>query len=242
MVGPVKSLFGVAGPQASLKDAGGGGAAGMSNYVVNYQTLNGADDLPKVMDISSWDIQPGDLLVTIIFTGAWFDTNHGPTVISSSGWTLWHTDPGFGRIYYKEADGTETEVTANGLENNGGVFSVYHLRGVEMPGAKTATNTVCEFINDTGNDTTFPAFPGAYGTDYDLLLFWVFSYNETYTAVSIPFSGLNTHFHMVDANGRYPTSLLLSGAGASSGGIFADSIDTSGGMYMYLYRVGLFIK
>lgn len=180
----VRSLSGLAGPNASLKDAGrGGGAsdAGIQHVFSDFVRGDpGTSNYLSSIDLTEVSHQAGDLMLALTYTEAWFDSVYGTTEVTTPGWALIDTQATNGglRFYARVSDGTETEVAGAATRNGG--LTVMIIRGVDYPDATDISNSY--FASATGgalgemtipslSDTTFDAVAtilcsGDVGADY----------------------------------------------------------------------------
>lgn len=152
----VRSLSGLAGANASLKDAGaGGGAGGGIQHVFSaFEQGDSIDpNYATTMDLTGAGIQSGDLLIAVVYTDGWFGNapgdTYGVTGITTSGWTEERRhEPSAGRgaiLYLKVADGNEAEVACSGARVGGIAFSA--VRGVAYPSATDISNATIAFTS-----------------------------------------------------------------------------------------------
>ncbi|MEP1327119.1 hypothetical protein [Pseudophaeobacter sp.] len=150
----VRSLSGLAGPNASLKDAGGGGEVGDGRSGIrcvhnDFATGTGANYTAS-LNLAGKGILPGDLMIAMAYTEAWYDGTYGTTEVTTAGWTQIANPVGSGggRVYLRVADGTETTVDGNAMRNGG--LSVTVIRDAAYPSAADIAASQFGAFSSTG--------------------------------------------------------------------------------------------
>lgn len=151
----VRSLSGLAGPNASLKDAGGGGVATAHPRITFAEFAGEIGDTLRTASITTSGVEVGDYLYAVVWATRNYDTTgggtNGETKVTNAGWALLQsnfdaadTDHGF-RIYTKIA--TADSETVNGTALQDGGLGVVSVQGVGAP-PSGADLTNSEFVSD----------------------------------------------------------------------------------------------
>lgn len=235
----VRSLSSIAGPGASLAQAGFCVAGGGGGYVLGNSFIDGVyANIDVSINVSDWGIQPGDLLIATLQSSANFGNasngTYGKTEVRGGGWTELHMKSHFGVVLYKVADGSETLVTAGAVSHGG--MSLVALRGLKLPDVIASNNVGAT----TSSTPAVPGFGGVVGVDYDFLLSFAccgtfgqkFSYVVTGDDVEL------LSYHQSYTNRANACTLLLGGGNpGKSGGAFIDNSNFYG---VTVFHVGLF--
>ena len=135
----VRNLSGLAGPSASLKDAGKGGGVDVGPSVVDHKFAGGESaNVPAYSaSVTIEGVKSGDLLVAVTYAGGAFGedetASNGRTEVTDPGWSEVAVILGELRVFTKIADGSETTVSGTGMRSGG--LTVWVLRGVAEPTA-----------------------------------------------------------------------------------------------------------